>query len=127
MARTNKKKKTDEEDNNSKEIYPAEEQGILPKETEEEQGKAMGLGEEDEEVYSKKGRELLEEDDEIETWEEGFMEGASDAGQLGKDALTGEPLLDVEDVYELEFNGKTYRFVNEKNAQAFLKKQKEKR
>lgn len=122
MVKSTKKKKESED-----EFYPAEEQGILPKETEDEQGQAIGLGEEDEEVYSKKGRELLEEDDEIETWEEGFMEGAADAGQLGKDALTGEPLLDMENVYEMEFNGKTYRFVNEKNAKAFLKKQKEKK
>lgn len=122
MVKSTRKKKESED-----EFYPAEEQGILPKETEDEQGQAIGLGEEDEEVYSKKGRELLEEDDEIEPWEEGFMEGAADAGQLGKDALTGEPLLDVENVYEMEFNGKTYRFVNEKNAKAFLKKQKEKK
>lgn len=122
MAKSSKKKV-----NHDDEVYPAEEQGILPEETEEEKGEAMDLGEEDEEVYSKKGRELLEEDDEIETWEEGFMEGATESGQLGKDALTGEPLMDVEDVYELEFNGKTHRFVNEKNAKAFLKKQKEKR
>lgn len=122
MVKSTRKKKESED-----EFYPAEEQGILPKETEDEQGQAIGLGEEDEEVYSKKGRELLEEDDEIEPWEEGFMEGAADAGQLGKDALTGEPLLDVENVYEMEFNGKTYRFVNEKNAKAFLRKQKEKK
>lgn len=122
MAQPAKKKKepTDE-------LYPAEEQGILPRETEDEQAEAMDLGEEDEEVYSKKGRELLEEDDELEPWEEGFMEGATDAGQLGKDALTGEPLMDVEDVSELEFDGKLYRFVNEENAQKFLKKQKEKK
>ncbi|MBI2102929.1 hypothetical protein HYT55_03765 [Candidatus Woesearchaeota archaeon] len=122
MAKSSKKKNSD-----SEKLYPAEEQGILHEETEEEKGEAMDLGEEDEEVYTKKGRELLEEDDEIDTWEEGFMEGATDSGQLGKDALTGEPLMDIEDVYELEFNGKTHRFINEKNAKAFLKKQKEKR
>ncbi len=104
--------------------YPSEEQGILKTKSEDDEEKAMIEGNEDEEVYTSKGREKLEEDDEIETWEEGFMEGASDAGQLGKDALTGEPLMDVEDVYELQFNGKMYRFVNEKNAKKFLEKQK---
>jgi YHS domain-containing protein len=52
------------------------------------------------------------------------MEGASQAGQLGKDALTGEPLMDVENVVEAEIKGKSYRFVNEENAQKF-REQKE--
>ena len=63
-----------------------------------------------------------EEDDELENWEEGFMEGATAAGQLGKDALTGEPLMNVEDVVETEIDGKVYRFVNEDNAQKFREK-----
>ena len=58
MAQPAKKKKE-----STDEVYPAEEQGILPRETEDGQEEAMALGEEDEEVYSKKGRELLEEDD----------------------------------------------------------------
>ncbi len=107
--------------------YASDEQGILKTKSEDDEEKAIIEGDEDEEVYTSKGREKLEEDDEIETWEEGFMEGASDAGQLGKDALTGEPLMDVEDVYELQFNGKMYRFVNEKNAKKFLEKQKVKK
>ncbi len=107
--------------------YASEEQGILKEKTEEDEEKAMIEGDEDESVYTAKGREKLEEDDELDPSEEGFMEGASDAGQLGKDALTGEPLMDVEDVYELQFNGKMYRFVNEKNAKKFLEKQKVKR
>lgn len=107
--------------------YASEEQGILKVKSEEEEEKAILDGDEDESVYTAKGREKLEEDDELDASEEGFMEGASDAGQLGKDALTGEPLMDVEDVYELQFNGKTYRFVNEKNAKKFLEKQKTKK
>lgn len=116
-----KKRKEDEE-----EVYPAEEQGILPDETSEEKSDAMERGDEDEDIYSVEGREKLEEDSEIEPWEEGFMEGASQAGQLGKDALTGEPLMNIEDVVETVINGKTYRFVNEKNARKFReKKEKE--
>ena len=117
----------EEENNNEKknedsekiEVHPAEEQRILPEETSEEKKEAMEHGEEDEYIYSKEGREKLEEDGEISPEEEGFMEGASQTGQLGKDALTGEPLMDVEDVVEAEINGKVYRFTSEENAQKF--------
>ncbi|MEW5896714.1 MAG: hypothetical protein AB1668_03420 [Nanoarchaeota archaeon] len=104
-------------------LYPAEEQGILPEETSEEKEWGMRKGEEDEDIYKKEGREMLEEEDaEIEPWEEGFMEGAADAAQLSKDALTGEPLKD--DVYEAEIDGKFYRFVNKENAKKFREKKK---
>jgi len=106
-------------------LYPAEEQGILEEETSEQKKEAMEHGEEDEDIYTKEGREKQEEDDELELWEEGFMEGASQAGQLGKDALTGEPLMDVEDVVETVIDGKTYRFVSEENARKFREKMKE--
>ncbi len=117
----------DEKKENSEEkleVHPAEEQGILPEETSEEKKEAMEHGEEDEDIYTKEGREKLEEDAEISPEEEGFMEGASQAGQLGKDALTGESLLDVEDVVEAEIEGKIYRFANEENAKKF-REQKE--
>ena len=106
------------------EYYPAEEQGILKKKNKEKKEDAMKEGEIDTDVYSETGRHILEENDEIEPWEEGFMEGADSAGQLGKDALTGEPLMDIEEVYEEEINGKIYRFVNRENAEKF-KKEKE--
>jgi len=81
----------------------------------------------DTDVYSEEGLEELEENDEIDPSEEGFMEGELKEGRLGKDALTGKPLLDKETVHELELDGKTYRFLNKKNAEAFLdKKRKEK-
>jgi hypothetical protein len=115
-----KKKKEDKQ-----EVHAAEEQGILPEETSEEKKLAMEHGEEDEDIYTKEGREKLEEDDEIDPEEAGFMEGASNAGQLGKDALTGEPLMDVEDVVETIIDGKTYRFVNEENARKFRGKKEE--
>ena len=114
-----KKNEKKTEDSEELEVHPAEEQGILPEETSEEKKEAMEHGEEDEDIYSKEGREKLEEDGEISPEEEGFMEGASQTGQLGKDALTGEPLMDVEDVVEAEINGKIYRFASEENAQKF--------
>ena len=104
--------------------YPAEEQGIEEEKTSEEKSEDMEHGEKDEDVYSEEGREKLVEDGEISPEEEGFMEGAAQAGQLGKDALTGEPLMDVEDVVETEIDGKLYRFVSEENAQKFREKHK---
>jgi hypothetical protein len=105
--------------------YPAEEQGIIPEKTEEQIEEEMEHGEKNEDVYSEEGREKLTEDGEISPEEEGFMEGASDAGQLGKDALTGEPLMDIEDVVEAEIKGVKYRFVNEENAQKFREKKEQ--
>ncbi len=120
-----KKKKKNEDSEEKLEVHAAEEQGILPEETSEEKKEAMEHGEEDEDIYTKEGREKLEEDAEISPEEEGFMEGASQTGQLGKDALTGEPLMDIEDVVEAEIDEKIYRFANEENAQKF-REQKEK-
>ena len=109
-------------------FYPAEEQGIEKEETPDEKELHMKIGEDDEDIYDEKGRIMLEEDDEIKPWEEGFAAGAFGMGQLGKDALTGEPLMGVDTVIEMELNGKVYRFVSEKNALKFKeKKEKEKR
>lgn len=49
-------------------------------ESPEEHQVNITLGNEDEDVYSKEGREDLQEDDEIEVWEEGFSEGTGDDG-----------------------------------------------
>jgi len=105
-------------------VYPDEEQGILPKETSEDTEEEMLERKKDPDVYSKEGRDVLEEEGDIEPWEEGFMEGASDLGQLGKDALTGKPIMGADEVVELEFEGKLYRFVSQKNATDWLAKQK---
>jgi len=103
-------------------FYADEEQGILKDETSEEVEQEMKRGEKDKDIYSEKGQELLEEDDEIEPWEEGFMEGASNLGQLGKDGFTGEPLRDKEGVVETKLEGKVYRFNSKENARKFLEK-----
>ena len=94
------------------------------KKTDDEVKDDMEMNLDDEEVYEKQGREQLVEDDEISPEEEGFMEGATDAGQQGKDALTGEPLMDVENVVEAELDGKVYRFVSEENARKFREQRK---
>lgn len=124
-AKPKSKKKNEEEE--KVDLYPDEEQGILPDEKPEERRTKMIQGEEDEDIYSAEGRDLQEEDDEIAPWEEGFVEGAAGPGQLGKDALTGEPLKDVEEVIETEIDGKTYRFASRENARKFrARKLKEK-
>lgn len=107
--------------------YPAEEQGILPAESSEEIESEMERGEKEEDIYTPEGREKLEEDAEIESWEEGFMEGASGGGQLAKDALTGEPLMGADKIVELEIEGKRYRFTSSENAKKFRKKLSEER
>src|SRR3989338_9919873 len=111
-----------ENDDEELELHPAEEQGILPDETSEEHELAIDLGDEDEDVYTEEGRKKLEENDEIAPWEEGLMEGASGIGQLGKDALTGKPIIDADEVIEMELDGKLYRFVSTKNAEKFREK-----
>ena len=121
---TKKEKKSGNVDERP-EVYPAEEQGILPKETSEEIKEDMDLGTKEEDPYTKEGREKMEDEDEMDNVEEGFMEGASGGGQLGKDALTGEPLMGTEDVVEMEIKGKLYRFVNSENAEKFKKKLEE--
>lgn len=124
MAKKKAKREVAEE---PEEIYPDEEQGIVPEDTPEEHKAHITAGEDEEDVYSEEGREALEEDDEIEPWEEGFVEGAHDAGQLGKDALTGEPLLGIDKVVEMKIGRKTYRFANKKNAEKFKEKMGKKR
>jgi hypothetical protein len=109
------KKKIPEDDKD----YPAEEQGIIPEKTEEQISEEMEHGDRDEDPSTEEGREKLVEDGEMEPWEAGFAQGASEEGQLGKDALTGESLLDVEDVVETEIDGKMYRFINAENARKF--------
>lgn len=88
----------------------------------------MELGEKDEEVYTEEGREKLKEDDEIEDWEEGFMEGAEGRGkqhccsECGK--LLGE---DEENIIEREIDGKVKWFCSEEHAEKYSLKQGKKR
>jgi hypothetical protein len=109
------------EDN--EETYPSEEQGIDTEKSGEEEDLEMDEGEKEEEVYSKKGREKLTEEDEIEPWEEGFMEGASDKGKEGHCPVCGKPLSeDKEEIIEKEIDGETVQFCSEKCAKKGLTK-----
>lgn len=93
------------------------------------------MAKKEEVVYPKLDEELIEEeeetteedleDDELEPWEQGFEQGTKEEGQLGKDALTGQALIESEEVVELKWQGRLYRFVNQKNAELFLKKKKQ--
>jgi len=123
MSKASKKplKKKSKDDDEKIDVYPDEEQGILKEETSEEKKAKMKSGEEDEDIYTQEGQEEEVEEDEIEPWEEGFMQGASGAGQLGKDALTGKPLVG-RNVIEAKIGGKLYRFMTEENAQRFKQK-----
>lgn len=68
-----------------KEGIVAEENAFLEgeehKETPEQLGEEMDLGEVDEDVYTEEGREKALEDDDISAEEEGFMEGAAGKGK----------------------------------------------
>ncbi len=97
------------------------------RETSGEMKEEMETGEIDEDLYTEEGREQQVEEDEVEPWEAGFTEGASEEGQLAKDALTGKPLVDVE-VVEAEIGGRVYRFASQENARKFReKREKEKK
>lgn len=80
----------------------------------------MELGEKEEEVYSEEGREKLIEGDEIENWEEGFMEGAEGKGHRNSCSYCGKNL--EEEVFEREFDGKMRWFCSEEHAQRYADK-----
>ncbi len=76
--------------------------------------------EEEKDIYSEGGREKLVEDDEIEPWEQGFMQGAEGGGQGAKCRKCGKPLVDKE-IVEKEIDGENYRFCCEECANKFEK------
>ena len=126
MAKKTKKETKKSKDSDEElEQNPNEEQSILKEESKEEIAEDIKEGKKTEDVYSDEGLEVMEDEDELEPWEEGFMQGTKDDGQLGKDALTGEALIDEKKIIETEIKGKTYRFVNDDNAKKFRKKMRE--
>jgi len=87
-------------------------------ESPEEFKREMEEGLREEDVYTEEGREELEESDEIDPWEEGYIEGVK-----GKETLTcrrckkiiiGEPI-------EREIDHEIYWFCSEKCATEFKK------
>ncbi len=94
--------------------YPAEEQGIEPKETSEEVKDDMETGEKEEDVYSEEGREKLEEDAEIDAKEAGFMEGAEHKGEQAMCAHCRKVLDQEKDtIFEQEVKGRVIWFCSE--------------
>jgi len=94
----------------------------------EEQEFEIEQGNKDKEVYSEAGRAKLKEDDEIEDWEEGFMEGAEGRGELNCCAECGKNLgEDKENIIEREFNGEIKWFCSEEHAENYAKKLEKKK
>jgi len=99
---------------------------IQVEKTVEEQETEMEKGTRDEEVYKEAGREKLKEDDELDDWEEGFMEGAEGRGEQNSCAECGK-LLGEENVFEREFDGEIKWFCSEEHAQNYADKLKKKK
>ena len=70
-------------------------------------------GRRDEDIYDEEGREGLLEDDEIEPWEQGFMEGAEGGGQDAKCRQCGRVLMGPEDTVEKRIKGHLLLFCSE--------------
>jgi hypothetical protein len=85
----------------------------------------IAKGKKEEDVYSEEGREELLEDDEIEPFEEGFMEGAEGRGKKNCCAECGK-LLGEEDVFERQFGDETRWFCSEEHAENYAKRMKKK-
>jgi len=75
-------------------------------------------GLEDKGAYEEQARHKSVEDDEMEPWEEGFMEGAEGRGQLTSCARCGK-LLDEEKekIFEKRVNGKKMLFCSREHAE----------
>jgi len=91
----------------AQEIYPKKEQGIETSKTPADE----------QDVYTEKGLEAQQENDEISPLEQAFMEGATGKGDLGKCARCGE-MIDKDNTHEKEFKGKILFFCSEKCADA---------
>ena len=73
---------------------------------------------------TEEGREEAMDDDELEPWEEGFLEGASKEGQLGKCANCGD-MLTEENCVEKKIEGELHRFCSEKCQEKYEEKHAE--
>lgn len=87
-------------------------------ESSEDLKKEMDEGKKEEDVYTEEGREELTEDDEIDPWEEGYVEGVKGKETLkcrndGK-VIIGKPI-------ERIIDHETYWFCSEKCAENFKK------
>ena len=93
------------------------------KKTPDELKAEMEAGKKSEEVYTEEGREKLAEDDEVEPFEQGFMEGAEGRGEQNCCAECGKLLGEEEkEIIEREFDGELKWFCSEEHAQNYAKK-----
>jgi len=91
---------------------------------EEEERLDIELGEKEEQVYDDEARESLLEDDEIEPWEEGFMEGAEMDGQDAKCKKCGG-VVTKENAVEKRIAGEVCYFCSNKCLEEYEKEHKE--
>ncbi len=78
---------------------------------------------EDEDIYEEEGADELQEDDEIEAWEEGFMRGVSGAGSGTHCAHCGKELKDSKKAtHEKIIDGSLYTFCSSKCADSGIKR-----
>ncbi|MDD5178189.1 MAG: hypothetical protein PHT54_02815 [Candidatus Nanoarchaeia archaeon] len=68
-------------------------------------------------IYDGEDREEMVEEDELEGFEDGFMQGYNEGERAAKCALC-RAVLDV-DFVEEEINGKVYRFCSEDHAEIY--------
>ena len=95
-------------------------------ETKEKIEQEMEQGKKEETVYSEEGREKLAEDDQVEPFEEGFMEGAEGRGKKNSCAECGKQIAeDDKDIIEREFEGEVKWFCSSEHADNYAKKHKE--
>ncbi|MBI1971145.1 hypothetical protein HYS47_05325 [Candidatus Woesearchaeota archaeon] len=94
-------------------MYPAEEQGIEKEETREEVEQDMQEGEKEADVYSSAGRKVLRDDDEVDDWEEGFMDGAEAGGGKAKCMKCGT-IIEMSSCVEQDIDGELKWFCSDK-------------
>jgi len=83
-------------------------------ETHEESKIKIQVGDQEADVYTEEGREVLTDSDEISTWEEGFSEGAEEKGELGTCAHCKKVLGDREEgVIERRYNDELMFFCSD--------------
>jgi len=76
-------------------------------------------------IYTEKGREEMEEDeDSLDNLDSGFMQGYNEGSRLAICSLCKKPLSD--DFVEEEIDTELYRFCSDEHAEKFLEKKSRK-
>lgn len=90
--------------------------------TKEQIEEEIEKGNKEENIYTDEGREVMREEDEITSVEEGFMKGYEEGSKAAICQTCGITL--EKDVVEIDYEGDTYRFCCEECADKFVKKKK---